>query len=220
MSFIPPNTFEDALSLADDICAIAYALYHDKDLVVGLWGYHDKEYRIRIGDTRMIPPPPNTREIVFEGYYGVLSDDARTDCTLLYGSTMKGVYDSCILSYHLSEDKVKVRNSKVTGNGEQITLPDMTYLPIMELHEWSEEYYFQQSLVQTYWELQSFLLMSTLRHEKILSLRVDIGHMCAIIQESSKEKLDAVRKFYAQRDRSLSSPLFDTNGVMKPWDML
>lgn len=220
MSFILPNTFEDALSLADDICAMAYALYHDKDLVVGLWGYHDKEYSVIVRENRMIPPSAGSREVLFEGYYSVLSDNAKTDCTLLYGSTMKGLYDSCILSYHLHQDHVKVRNSTVTGNGEQITLPDMTYHPIMELHEWSEEYYFQQSLVQTYWELQSFLLMSTLRHEKILSLRVDIGHMCAIIQESSKEKLDAVRKFYAQRDRSLSSPLFDQNCVMKPWDII
>ncbi len=208
MSFILPSTFEDALCLADDICAIAYAMYHDKDLAVGLWGYHDKEYRISIGDTRMIPPPPNTREILYDGYYSILSDAVRTDCSLLYASTMKGIYDSCTLSFRLSDDVVKVRNSRVTGNSDQILLPDMTYQPIMELHEWSEEYYFQQSLVQTYWELQAFILMSTLRHEKFLSLRVDIGHMCVIIQESSKERMKAVRNFYAQRDRNLPSPLF------------
>lgn len=214
MSFILPNTLEESLGLADDICAILYTMYHDKDLVLGILGYHNNEYHIGIGDTRMIPPPPRTREILSERTFSILSDIVRTDSTLLYATTLSSTkYESCVVSYKSTEKLVKVRNSRCTGDTDQIQLEDMSYHSIPSLSEWTEEYYFQQSLVRTDWELVSFILMSTLKYEKILSARVDIGHVCVIIQESSKERMQAVREFYAHRDKSLPSPLFERENV-------
>lgn len=215
MSFILPSTLEEALGLADDICAILYTMYHDKDLVIGLWGYHNKDYAVGIGDTRMFPPPPRTREIVFDCYFRVLSDTVDASNSLLYSNTIySGTYESCVLSYKIEDELVKVRNSSCTGqNSKQIQLVDRSHHRIPDLSEWTEEYYFQESLVHTDWELVSFILLSTLQYEKILSARVDIGHMCVIIQESPKERMQAVREFYARRDKSLESPIFESGNV-------
>lgn len=215
MSFILPSTLEESLGLADDICAILYTMYHDKDLVVGLWGYHNNEYTVSIGDTRMKPPPPRTRELLFDSYFSVLSDEVQTNNSLLYSSTIySGAYETCVLSYKIEDGFVKVRNSSATGmDTNQIQYEDMSYQSYPDLSKWTEEYYFQESLLHTDWELVSFILLSTLRHEKILSARVDIGHMCVIIQESPKERMQAVREFYAHRDKSLSSPLFESENV-------
>lgn len=207
MSFVLPNDLDSTLGFSDDVCAIAYAMYHDKDLVVGLWGYYNEEYSVNIKQSRNIPAPAYSREILHEGYFSVLSDVINVHGTLYYASTILGTTSSCVMSYDGTANEYKVRN--VAGH-DQIKLPDLSYHPILDLNDWTDEMYFQQSLVLTDWELLGSILCSTLQHEKFLSLRIDIGHMCVIIQESSKDKLHAMREFYAGRDKTKESPLFKT----------
>lgn len=191
--------FSTALCLAEDICALLYTLHHDMNYVRGVVGYKDTYYTIlpRYGDfPRNVPFPIGTVEICFDGYYNVLTGVAKTEGSLLYPSLMRGEYQSCVLCLNGPDNVYRIRN---TPDQEAIKGVDMSYENIISLSDWTEEMWFQQSLVMTDWELLGAIIFSTLRDAGFISARIDIGHMLCIIHDASKFRMDEVRKYYSQR---------------------
>lgn len=188
------NDLEDCITFAEDVKAVFYCLYADMYI---LRGSMDKSYRVLDSD--------GVRALTYDEYRPVLYNVPDADSCYVYINKMDEEELNIGLCYSHSYNSSAVIRTVDYSSTDNNHVDNSTKMDIIDYTDWTEEHFFQQSLVLKDYELRGLVLLSALKYDAIPYVRIDICHMMDIIQNMGRNRLNHIRSMYSSRTEDWST---------------